>query len=280
MNAIIQQVSAFSRIVLLTAIVLAGEINSYSQAGFPLVYGDQVIYYPKLHGRLLNMDVVKRNLDEALKKVGSVYDIQSKQVIAAKDVKNIFILEDRIQIEMRKGKRKYEWMYASMDDSTMFFFGKLNAGNYVLIPSVANFAFPELYYAQQFADAIYALQYPAIDRLRDSVLHAFYEKAPASQEIVSVFELKPELEELLIKADSAVQRNDYSGAIHNYLKAREIVGFGYPDIYSNLALLYAQMNFFDYAILYMKMYLRLEPGDSRKRAARDKIYEWEGLINY
>jgi len=48
--------------------------------------------------------------------------------------------------------------------------------------------------------------------------------------------------------------------------------------YHNLALLHAQENDPVLAIFYMKHYLLLAPDAPDSRAAQDKIYEWEAMM--
>src|SRR6266542_2884689 len=151
-------------------------IPAYGQSGFPYVYGDQVIYYPKLSGKTQNIELIKSGLSQSLKRVGQVYDAATNKTIDAKDIKNITVSDDRIEIETKGKKTNIVWFFSAIDDSTMFFFGKRNAGNYIFLPSVANFAFGELDAAQQFADNIYAVQYPNIIKVRDSLLTVFKAK--------------------------------------------------------------------------------------------------------
>ena len=73
---------------------------------------------------------------------------------------------------------------------------------------------------------------------------------------------------------------DYFGSISIYNKAIGLDEMAYPRAYANLALPYAQINFFDYAILCMQKYIWLETDAIALRGAKDKMYEWEALIYY
>lgn len=251
-----------------------------AQAGFPFAIGDQVIYYPKLHSKTLNIEAVKNGLTQSLKRVGQIYDIASKTTINAKDIKTVLVQNDRIEIEVKGKRENYVWLFTAIDDSTMFFMGKQNAGNYIFLPSAANFAFAQLDAAQQFADNIYAIQYANINKIRDSVLQAFKEKLATFKITTKEAVIKEEQKKLLLLADTASSKMDYFTAIKLYLKAIETDEMAYPKAYANIALLYAQINFFDYALMYMQKYIWLETDPIAIRGAQDKMYEWEGLIYY
>ena len=254
--------------------------SANAQAGFPLALGDQIIYYPKLHNKVQNIEAIKTGLTQSLKRVHQVFDIASKTTINSKDIKTILVQNDRIELEVKGKKNNFIWLFSTIDDSTMYFIGKQNAGNYIFLPSAANFAFAELDAAQQFADNIYAVQYSNINRLRDSVLSSFKEKVTAFKTAKKEAVIRDEQKSLFLLADTVSQKMDYFSAIKIYLKAIEIDELSYPKAYANIALLYAQINFFDYAILYMQQYLMLETETVAIRGAKDKIYEWESLIYY
>ncbi len=79
----------------------------------------------------------------------------------------------------------------------------------------------------------------------------------------------------IVQANSFNGQKLYVKAIELYNKAIKLDQTAYPAAYSNLALLYAQLNKFDAAIYYMKKYLMLVPDAEDARKAQDKIYEWE-----
>jgi tetratricopeptide (TPR) repeat protein len=86
-----------------------------------------------------------------------------------------------------------------------------------------------------------------------------------------------EQRKFIVQANLFNQQKNYNKAIEIYKKAIEIDQIAYPAAYSNVALLYAQINKFNDAIIYMKKYLLLEPEGSDARSAQDKIYEWEAM---
>jgi tetratricopeptide (TPR) repeat protein len=79
----------------------------------------------------------------------------------------------------------------------------------------------------------------------------------------------------IVQGNMYSQEKYYSNAIEMYNKVIEIDQTAYPAAYSNIALLYAQLNNFNAAIYNMKKFLLLEPDASDARSAQDKIYEWE-----
>lgn len=86
-----------------------------------------------------------------------------------------------------------------------------------------------------------------------------------------------EQRKFIVQANLFNQQKNYYKAIELYKKAIEFDEIAYPAAYSNIALLFAQVNKFSDAISYMKKYLLLEPEGSDARSAQDKIYEWEAM---
>ncbi|GEM_PF-1171684 len=267
--------------IFLTIVVLLSCYNPVKgQSGFPFAYGDQVVYYPKLAGKTQDMEVIKAGLSAALKKLGQFYDVSVQKTFDSKDIKSILVHNNGIEIDVKGQRSNLNWLFSAIDDSTMLFFGKQNAGNYIFMPGVANLAFAEFDAAQQFANNIYAIQYPSINRIRDSVMAVFKEKLKAYKGLNKEDTVAEAQKALFLAADSASRMMDYMEAIRIYLRAIQMDELSYPKAYANLALLYAHINFFDYAILYIDKYLLLNPGPEEERNARDKRYEWEGLIYY
>lgn len=267
-------------VLLISAVFCFTNDTCIAQAGFPFAYGDQVVYYPRLHSKTLVMTDVKEGLVRSLSQVAQIYDIRTATTINAKDIKRINISDDRIEVEVKGRNTLFTWHYSLIDDSTMLFIGKQNAGNYIFLPSAANFAFAQLDAAQQFADNIYALQYPAINRIRDSLLNEFKQKLQAFKEANKEAVVKEEQEKLFLQADTAGNKGDYFNAIRMYNKAIAMDELCYPKAYANVALLYAQINFFDYAIYNMQKYMWMETDEAALRGAKDKMYQWEALIYY
>lgn len=267
----------FRFVVLLSVAYFQGSININAQDGLPLVQGDYVYYYPKLAVKNQDFNITKANLVETLKSVGQIYDVKNKKEINAKDIKEILVLEDRIEIEAKSKKNSLTLFFPKLIDSTMIFYTYQYSWHYVYFPSLVNFVFSDINKAQSLADNIYAIQYPLIDKRRDSLLNIFKPLAENYHSLKQKPIVSEEQRKLFIQADNLSQQKKYFDAIKMYLKAIQLDKTSFPSAYSNLALLYAQTNFFDYAIFCMKEYLMLEPNADDSRGAQDKIYAWEGL---
>lgn len=125
------------------------------------------------------------------------------------------------------------------------------------------------------ADALFTIQERSIARHDDSIMAVFKPLA----EKYRVLKVKPPMTEeqrkYVVQANFNAQRKNYEEAIDLYKRVITIDPTCYPTAYNNLALLFAQKQNFQSAILYMKEYLLLEPDAKDARAAQDKIYEWE-----
>jgi hypothetical protein len=252
----------------------------FSQSGFPYTYGENMMYFPKLTDRVVNMNSVKDGLSKSLSQAVQVYDVRTGKTYNAKDIKSFTVSDNQVEVVLKKRKDNLVWLFSSIDDSTMIFFGKQNAGTFVFLPGVANFGFSDFSAAQQMADNIYAIQYPVINHLRDSMLAAFRARVVLFRNSNRIATPNEEQISLFKKADSVCEYDDHFEGIRTYLKALAIDEMSYPVAYANLALLYAHINYFDYAILFMKQYLMLETDVEKQRGGLDKLYEWEGIIYY
>jgi hypothetical protein len=252
----------------------------FSQSGFPYTYGENMMYFPKLADRVVNINAIKDGLGKSLPHAVQVYDVRTGKTYDAKDIKSFTVSHDRIEVVVKKRKDNLVWLFSSIDDSTMIFFGKQNAGTFVFLPGVANFGFIDFNAAQLLADNIYAIQYPVINRIRDSILTAFRSRVVLFRNSNRIATPNEDQISLFKKADSVCEYDDHFEGIRTYLKAIAIDEMSYTTAYANLALLYAHINYFDYAILYMKQYLMLETDVEKQRGGLDKLYEWEGIIHY
>ncbi|MDO9262085.1 MAG: hypothetical protein Q7U08_09110 [Flavobacteriaceae bacterium] len=263
---------------LISVLIFTINTSVTAQAGAPLIKGDYVYYYPKLQAKNLPLTKVKSNLADVLKQVYQVNDFKNKNNIHFKDIKEFLVLEDRIEVKARSKKNNLTLPFSKLIDSTFIFYTYQKNWHYVYFPSLVNFVFSDINDAQKFADDIYFIQYPLINKRRDSLINKF---KPLAAQYVSL-KMKPPVSEeqrkFIVQANLLNQKKEYFDAIRLYNKAIELDLTAYPVAYSNLALLYAQVNYFDYAILCMKKYLLLEPEAADARACQDKIYEWEIMI--
>lgn len=264
-------------ILLFLTIGFVTKQNLSAQTGNPVVNGDYTIHYPKLSNKDQDFEKIKSNLTTVLKRANWIYDFKSKTELPSKEIKEIFADNEGIKIIAKSKKNNQIYNYKNIIDSTMVFYSYKNTWHYVNFPSLANIGFSNFYDAQQLADYIYHIQYPLIDKRRDSLLLIFKPIAK-TYKTSGINEVSQEQKALFKQADQFVKQNDFVEAIKVYNKAININQLTYPEIYLNVALLYAQINFFDYAIYYMQKYLLLEPKATEARNALDKIYEWEAII--
>lgn len=128
---------------------------------------------------------------------------------------------------------------------------------------------------RQIAMDFFTIQYQMNIKRLDSLLTAF---RPVAGEYVRLAEkpvLTEEQRKYIIQANSCSDRQEYPEAIAQYEKLTTEFPTVYPDAYSNMAFLSAQINRFDMAVFYMKKYLMLLPDAEDARSAQDNIYKWE-----
>ncbi|MBS3992986.1 MAG: tetratricopeptide repeat protein [Bacteroidetes bacterium] len=83
----------------------------------------------------------------------------------------------------------------------------------------------------------------------------------------------------IVQANAFTSIMDYEEAINSYIKVLEINSTAYPDAYFNLALLLGQNNRFYAAINFMEKYLLLVPNSAVIDKAKEKIVDWEIMLN-
>lgn len=82
----------------------------------------------------------------------------------------------------------------------------------------------------------------------------------------------------IIQANSFAQIMQYDYAIDQYIKVLALDQISYPEAYLNLALLLGQTNRYYAAINFMKKYLLLVPNSADAQNAKDKIKDWEIIL--
>ncbi|MEL7585531.1 MAG: tetratricopeptide repeat protein [Prolixibacteraceae bacterium] len=131
--------------------------------------------------------------------------------------------------------------------------------------------------AQRFTDLFYFMQQELLKE-REKEENAFREMAAGYQAL----KIKPPVSEdqrrLIVQANAMNQQKQYVKAILLYKSVIEMDPVSYPEAYYNQALLYAQIRRLHLAIGSMKRYLTLMPDAKDARAAQDKIYEWEIML--
>ncbi|MEW6672147.1 MAG: tetratricopeptide repeat protein [Thermodesulfobacteriota bacterium] len=131
--------------------------------------------------------------------------------------------------------------------------------------------------AERFADALFFIQ-QTLKKQQDERRALFESQAAQYRALTIKPPVAEEQRKQIVLANVLTQRKDYAGAIDLYLKAVELDPVSYPGAYFNLALLSAQLERYNKAIAYMRQYLLLAPEAPDARSARDKIYEWEFLM--
>lgn len=124
------------------------------------------------------------------------------------------------------------------------------------------------YYIQQY----YAAQY------FPNELKSFQKTVDEYNKMIDKPVLTEEQRKYFIQSNALIEKGNYFGAIELYNKSIEMNPISYIPVYYNLALISAMADSYPYAIFNMKKYLMLAPNAEDARAAQDKIYEWEVLI--
>jgi hypothetical protein len=151
----------------------------------------------------------------------------------------------------------------------------------VAVPGLAGkFYATDLAAARRFADDLFFLQREAAKKGpgQDSVTPGFEALAASYRAAAAKPPVTEELRRYIVQANALGQQKDYTGALELYGKALAVDPVAYPEAYFNMALLAAQKGRYRPAIGFMKKYLLLVPEAKDARAAQDKIYEWEILM--
>lgn len=90
-------------------------------------------------------------------------------------------------------------------------------------------------------------------------------------------ELPEEAREFRVRAEYAIGEKQFQDAVDLYAKALKVSPW-WPEGYFNKALILGEMNCPEEAIKAMNKYITLVPGAPDVRAAKDKIYQWKGMV--
>jgi tetratricopeptide (TPR) repeat protein len=102
----------------------------------------------------------------------------------------------------------------------------------------------------------------------------FKEEALRYQAMSPKPEIPEEARRFRVQAESAVTDKRFLDAVEKYEKAIEIAPW-WPEAHFNRAVILAELQNFDTAIVEMKRYLLLKPDAPDARQAKDFIYTWE-----
>jgi len=191
--------------------------------------------------------------------------------------KRVAVLDDRIEISPR-----ITFYYTDLMDSPLSFTISKDKHPYIYTVHLRDqisfhFHKGDLADAQRFADDLFFIQ-QALKKQYGGQSALFESKAAEYRALTVKPPVSEEQRRYIVQANASSQRKAYREALELYLKAVELDPVSYPGAYFNMALLSAQMKWFNSAISYMKQYLMLVPDAKDARSAQDKIYEWEFLI--
>lgn len=77
-----------------------------------------------------------------------------------------------------------------------------------------------------------------------------------------------------VLAEDAIRNREFEDAILHYERGLKLVPL-WPEGQFNVALLYAELGEYGFALIHMRRYLELVPDAADARAAREKMYVWE-----
>jgi len=250
------------------------------------------IYQPELRSGK-EMSNIKADITKMLNERTTIFD---KKNNLSGTPKNILVLDDRIEFKINSQKTiinfsdlvddKIVVQENSIIDATNTISSctaQLQLNNFVftfegppLMRDRDYYRFEEL---KNYADDLYFIQYQLNEKRYSNQLTLFEPIAAQYRALKAKPPVSEDQRKFIVQANILNEQKNYQKAIEFYNKAVELDKTTYPAAYSNLALLSAQVSKFDAAIYYMKKYLLLEPEASDARGARDKIYEWELLMN-
>lgn len=148
----------------------------------------------------------------------------------------------------------------------------------VFIKGFAQVFWPREEPAREFADAMYALARYArgASAPLDPAAEAEFSKVAAAYREAAA---KPDFPEgarrFRIQAEAALRDKEFDEAADFYAEALKLAPW-WPEGRFNRALVLGELKEYGAAIGEMKKYLALMPDAPNARAARDRIYEWEG----
>ncbi|MBB3186251.1 tetratricopeptide repeat protein [Microbacter margulisiae] len=156
-----------------------------------------------------------------------------------------------------------------------FYFYKMHSGFGVTMPDPG-------YYPScnaELADALFTIEKAMNSQNQQSRLEAFKQVAEQYRALKTKPVQTEEQRKYVVQATFFAQQKKFPQAIELYKKALFVDSTAFPIVYYDLANIYAETQSYSAAIFYMKEYLMLVPDASGARAAQDKIYEWEAIVN-
>ncbi|MDP3352880.1 MAG: hypothetical protein Q8S44_03985 [Flavobacteriaceae bacterium] len=236
-------------------------------------YLANVNYTPKLPVENNDMGKVTSSMSELIKNNLKynilITDLKNNISFASKDIS---VLDERI--EFRRKTQQFILNFPDILDRAISVKGFTVTIDKYLSISLNR----DIKDAQSFADDLYYIQRQLIKKRFALNLEKF---EPIADQYAAL-KVKPPVSEdqrkLIVQANSLNQQKQYAKAVEFYVKAIQLDPTAYPAGYYNIALLDAQLGYFENAIFEMKKYLMLMPNAPDARSAQDKIYEWELMV--
>lgn len=230
-------------------------------------------YVPKLPSDNPDMNKVVAHMSEIFKKKSKasidVKDFKANRLFVPKEV---FVFDDRI--EFRRKDQFFSLNFKDLINRTISVNGfTITIDNYFSFALISDLPNTKL-----IADYLYFIQRNFYKNELALKLKKFESIAANYRNSKTKPTVSEEQRKLIVQANAMNQQKLYSNAIELYVKAMETHPTAYPVGYYNIALLNAQIGYFENAIFEMKKYIMLLPDAPDARSAQDKIYEWELMV--
>lgn len=256
-----QNIKPIRLMTLLPVIIL---FSTFTSCSLPKSY---VAYTPKLPTR--DMEVVKAKMaklfNDNLRAGVIVNNLDSKVSFSAKE---IVVLDDKI--EFNRKDQKVVLNYSELIDRSI----SVDQSN-ITIDKHFKITLGIVYQSHQIAENLFSVKRYFFNKRLAKNLAAFEPIAAAYAALKVKPPISEEQRKFIVQANALREQKKYSEAISLYVEAIKLDNTAYPAGYYNIALLDAQLGFYDNAIYEMKKYLLLMPDATDARSAQDKIYEWE-----
>ena len=225
--------------------------------------------------------VNKVSMNDAKAKITNILNNNLKRGILVKDtlskhpfsVKNVDVTDDGINFIGKKEQQKL--LFSDLYGKTIYGKGYANNPFDIVIPKIMTITLVGDVDHVTLMDYFSLIQRKLMVARFNSNLKAFEPEAAAYRNLKMKPPVSEDQRKFIVQANALNEQKRYYEAIEQYVKALKLDPTGYPAGYFNIALLDAQLGYYDSAIYEMKKYLMLVPDASDARSAQDKIYEWE-----
>lgn len=227
-------------------------------------------------------DALRQELQEILKGASLWYRENHKghaQIVHDRGARTLKAGRDELYVEFANAQLYgpgpttgiFEYRVAYVDLTKMWCHPTI-----VLLPGRIDVRFNEPV-GQRLCDVLFTLAQQSLEE--QAVTEArFAEEAARARASGTKPPVNEEVRRLIVQAEFLRERKDYAGAVERFGKVIDMAPTAYPAAYFNLALLYEQQEMYARAIAAMRKYLVLQPDAPDARAAQDRIYGWEMLV--